>query len=101
MLRQFYDKLLYKVRNKIIMADSLSDILKKRNGSSKEPDDFLIIRKFVQDKYSITPKLSINKNSIIVGVPNSAIAGNLRFDLFDLGQKLSSIKRLVIRIDCR
>lgn len=81
------------------MSDSLGDILKKRGGSAKEPIDFLIIRKYVQDKYSLTPKLSVAKGGIAISVPNSAVAGNLRYDLYDLGKQLSGGKRLFIRID--
>lgn len=80
------------------MTNSLGDILKNRSSQPKEPEEFQVIRKFVQDKYSVTPKLSITKNSIQIGVPSSAIAGNLRFDLFDIQQKLETKRRLIIKI---
>ncbi len=80
------------------MTEQLGDILKKRSSKPKEPEEFQVIRKFVQDRYSITPKLSITKNSIQIGVPSSAIAGNLRFDLYDIQQKLDTKLRLIIKI---
>lgn len=80
------------------MTDSLRDILKKRSSKPKEPEEFQVIRKFVQDRYSVTPKLSITKNSIQIGVPSSAIAGNLRFDLFDIKEMLDTKLRLIIKI---
>ncbi len=79
------------------MADKLGDLLRRRD-SQNEPDEFSIIRKYVQDRFEVTPKLSTTKNGISIGVPNSAIASNLRFELFELGKKLKSKKRLFIRI---
>lgn len=79
------------------MSEMLGDLIRQR-GSQNEPEEFIIIRKFVQDKFEVTPKLSVSKNGITIGVPNSAIAGNLRFELYDLSQKLKTKKRLIIRI---
>lgn len=80
------------------MSESLGDILQKRGRAAKEPEEFTIIRKFVQDKYSVTPKLGTSKAAITITVPNAGIAGNLRFDLYDLNQLLSNPRRLVVRI---
>lgn len=80
------------------MTESLGDLLKKRGASQREPEEFTIIRKFVQDKFSITPKLSLSKSGITIHVPNSAIAGNLRFELYDLSELLPTKKRLLIRV---
>lgn len=80
------------------MGESLGDILKRRDGASNEPADFVIIRKYIQDRYSITPAISTSKGAITITVPNSGIAGNLRFELYDIKQKLETKQRLVIRI---
>lgn len=79
------------------MADVLATILKNRQ-PDKEPIDFAIIRKYVQDRFEITPKLSITKNSIKIEVPNAFIATNLRFELYDLNQLLDTKLRLVIKV---
>ncbi len=79
------------------MADALRDILKKRD-SQNEPEEFAVIRKFVQDRFEVTPKLSTAKGSISIGVPNGAIASNLRFELYELNQKLNTKLRLIIKI---
>ncbi len=79
------------------MADMLGDLLKQRS-SQKEPIEFSIIRKYVQDRFEITPKLNIAKNGISIGVPNSAIATNLRFELYELSQKLDTKHRLFVKI---
>ena len=83
------------------MVDQLGDILKNRGTRSNEPEEFQKIRKFVQGKYHITPQLSVTKNGIQIQVPNAGIAGNLRFDLYELQKILGSSKRLVIRINSR
>lgn len=79
------------------MGESLGDILRRRDGAAKEPEEFLIIRKFVQDKYSVTPKLSVTKSGISITVPNAGVAGNLRYDLYDLSQLLDTKYRLWVR----
>lgn len=80
------------------MVDQLGDILKKRGARSSEPEEFQKIRKFVQGKYHITPKISVSKNGIQIHIPNAGIAGNLRFDLYELGKLLDTKKRIIIRI---
>jgi hypothetical protein len=80
------------------MGESLGDILKRRGNKQNEPEDFIIIRKFIQDRYSVTPKLNVSKAGITITVPNSGIAGNLRFDLYDIQQLLEQKTRLIIRI---
>lgn len=67
------------------MADKLGDLLQRRDAQN-EPDEFSIIRKYVQDRFEVTPKLSITKSGISIGVPNSAIASNLRFELLSLAK---------------
>ena len=80
------------------MTEQLGDILKKRSSRPKEPEEFQVIRKFVQDRYNVTPKLSITKKSIQIGVPSAGVAGNLRFDLYDIQQLLDTKLRLIIKI---
>ncbi len=80
------------------MGESLGDILKKRGSAQREPEEFSIIRKFVQDRYSVTPALALSRGGISITVPSAAIAGNLRFDLYDIAKLLDSEKRLFVRI---
>lgn len=81
------------------MTESLGDLLHKRGrASSNEPEEFLVIRKFVQDRFSVTPKLSISKGGITITVPSAAVAGNLRFELYELKELLNTKLRLIIRI---
>jgi hypothetical protein len=80
------------------MGESLGDILRKRGSAQQEPPEFVIIRKYVQDRFSVTPKLSTSRGGISITVPSSAVAGNLRFELYDLSQLLDTNQRLFIRI---
>ena len=80
------------------MTDSLGDILKNRSSRSKEPEEFQKIRTFVQAKYHITPKVSVSKSGVQIHVPNAGIAGNLRFDLYELQQLVKTKRRIIIRI---
>lgn len=79
------------------MAETLGSILKNHQ-PSKEPVEFIIIRKYVQDRFEVTPKLSVSKNCIKIGVPNAFIATNLRYELYDLNQLLDTKLRLIIKI---
>lgn len=79
------------------MAETIGDLLKKRSASN-EPPEFIIIRKYVQDRFEVTPKLSLSKGNICISVPNAAIATNLRFEIFELSQKLNTKQRLFIKI---
>lgn len=79
------------------MADSLGDLLRQR-GTQQEPQEFIIIRKYVQDRFEITPTLSMSKGRIVIGVPNMSIASNLRFELYELRQKIKTQTSLIIKI---
>ncbi len=80
------------------MGESLGDILRKRSDAQREPEEFAIIRKYIQDRYSFTPKLATSRGGISITVPSSAIAGNLRFELYDIAKLLDTKTRLFIRI---
>ena len=83
------------------MSESIHDILKKRGLKSQEPQEFMIIRKYVQDRYSITPKLSISGNIIRLTVPSGPLANHLRYDLPNLKQlvnEINSTVKIIIKI---
>ena len=79
------------------MADAIGDLLSKRKPNN-EPPEFSIIRKYIQDRFELTPRLSITKNYINITVPNSAVASNIRFELYDLGKILNTKYKLSVRI---
>ncbi len=80
----------------MFMTDSIGDLLPKKRFD--EPPEIEIIKKFVRDNYKVTPKVTINDNQIIIGVPDAALAGTLRMQLHELQAMCDTKKRLVIRI---
>jgi hypothetical protein len=79
------------------MADALGDILSGRTRSN-EPPEFDVIKRFVQKKFNIIPKLSVQRGNIVISMPNSAAAGSLRLEIHMLQAQLSTSKKLLIRI---
>lgn len=76
------------------MTDSIEDIIKLKK--IDEPAEFKQIKEFVGEKCGVVPRLQANKNQIIIYIPSAAMAGNLRFELYQIQEKIK--QRLVIRI---
>lgn len=79
------------------MTNSLKDIL-SGHAKSNEPPEFGVIKRYMRKQFKMTPNLSISNKNIIIGVPNSAIAGALKFSLHELQESCQTDKKLVIRI---
>ena len=77
--------------------DSIGDMLAKRP-TPQEPPELVYIREFVQQKYNITPKLSLSDQYIIITVPHASVASLLRYDEPELALKSNTNKKLRIRI---
>jgi hypothetical protein len=78
------------------MTDSLADLLAHRN--IDQPPEIKIIQDFVQEKYQVTPQVSVNAAQIHIGVKSAALAGSLRPLLPQIKELCQTDKRLVIRI---
>jgi hypothetical protein len=78
------------------MGNNIADILAKK--SAQEPEEFAIVREFVQEKLSVNPKLSLQNITIVITMPNSAAASSLQLQLFELKKQLSESTKLQIRI---
>lgn len=76
------------------MSD-LSDILSKKQ-LPHEPEEFPIIRHFVEQELQITPTLQLRDGAIIISMPSSAAAGALRFHIPALRRQLPADTELVI-----
>lgn len=79
------------------MSSSIKDIL-STNNNPQEPAEFDVIRRFVLQNYQSIPKLQISHNSIIITVPNAALAGELRLQLHELQELCDTDKKLLLRI---
>ncbi len=78
------------------MTDSLKDILGKRK--YQQPDEITYIKNFVQEKFGEEPKVRITKQSVIINVSNSSLAGALRVHLYKIERDLKLEKSLRIVI---
>lgn len=76
------------------MSD-LGDILATRQ-FPPEPEEFTLIRQFVEERCQVTPKLQLRDQTIVITVPGSAAAGTLRFQLPELQEKLPDDCRVMI-----
>ena len=63
-----------------------------------EPPEIKAIQKFVQDRYKVTPKITVSEQQIVIGVPTAGLAGALRPLLPQIKDACQITKRLVIRI---
>ena len=77
--------------------DSLQDILSTR--SFTPPDELKIVKDYITRRYKSRCKVQIERNSVIVTVPNSALASTLHMERQLFMEKCNiGDKRLVIRI---
>lgn len=78
------------------MSKSLEDILASKKYNL--PEEMIVIKQFVREKFNADAGVKITSKALIIIVDNSALAGALRFALPELESKLSTSKKLVIRI---
>lgn len=80
----------------MFMTDSIGDLLPKKRYD--EPPEIGIIKKYVSEQYEVVPSVSVHDKQIVIGVPNSALAGSLRMQLHELQKLCQTNKRLVLHI---
>ena len=78
------------------MSDSIADMLAKR--SMPEPPEIAVIKRFVQDKIGITPRVAVSERALTIHVPDAGSAGALRPHIYSLQAECNTKKRLIIRI---
>lgn len=76
--------------------DTLKNLLGKQQHA--EPAEVKIIKDYVIEKFDHEPRIMVQQQQIIIGVPNAALAGALRMHLHELQALCQTKKRLVIRI---
>lgn len=75
--------------------DNIGRILSKRH--SNEPEEFELIRTFVQSKFNVTPTLQLHEGRVLIIVGSSALAGSLRLALPELTSQLPASLKIIIR----
>lgn len=79
------------------MTDSLANIINRNRFT--EPPEIEHIKKYVLDTFNVQIAIHLQQNQIILIVPNAALAGALRPNLYKIGIECNIQKRLTIRID--
>jgi hypothetical protein len=77
--------------------DSLQSILKGK--IPEEAPEIGVIKRFVFERYQVTPKVSLRGGQFIIGVPNAALAGALRPSLPELQSLCGLQTKLFLRIE--
>jgi hypothetical protein len=76
--------------------DSLKDLISAKD--LDEPTEITALRKYCEDLFNFTPKLSIKNDLIWMIVPNGAVASELRMRIPEILKRCQLTKKLVIRI---
>ncbi|MDQ3158632.1 MAG: hypothetical protein M3P98_00655 [bacterium] len=77
------------------MSTSIGDILS--GAAPTEPPEFVEIRRYIGDKFGVNPKLSQVGKDIFISAPNSALAGTIQLDLFNMKNKLGIKTNIRVR----
>lgn len=75
----------------------IKDILKGRD-LPQEPPESLALKKYVLDRYKITPQVIISPHYLTLVVPSAALAGTLRLELPTMLSECRITQKLLIRI---
>ena len=82
---------------RILVHMDIAAILRQKN-IPQEPEEVRLLRAFVQQKYDVTPQISVSDYYITMAVPSSALAATLRFDEAQMKVDCKLTKKLRIRI---
>ena len=75
--------------------DSLQDILGKKD--FRAPDEVLMVKDYISRRYKSASSVQIQRDAIILKVPNSSLASTVRLEQNNLIEACQLTKRLVIR----
>jgi hypothetical protein len=77
------------------MMDSLQDILGAKNFDT--PDEIEKVRTYVKDRYNSPSTAKLERGTIILSVPNSALAATLQMEREQISETFKLTNKLVIR----
>lgn len=75
--------------------DSLQEILGKKNFEA--PDEVTAVKDYVKRRYKSDSQVQLQRDAVILKVPNSSLASTIRLDQNRLIEACHLTKRLVIR----
>jgi hypothetical protein len=75
--------------------DSLQDILGKK--TFDEPDEVSALQNYVKSRYKSDSSVRLQRDSLILSVPNSALAATLQLNRQQIIKECNLTKKLAIR----
>jgi len=75
--------------------DSLQEIMGKKDFAA--PDEILAVKDYIKRRYKSDCSVQVQRDAIILKVPNSSLASTVRLDQNRLIEACHLTKRLVIR----
>ncbi len=78
------------------MSESLAELLSKHRRS--EPEEIKQIKEFVSKRYHKSVNVKVNSEQIRIETNNSALAGELRLQTYNIQNLIGTSKRLIIKI---
>lgn len=75
--------------------DSLQEILSKRDFNP--PDEIAAVKEFISRRYGSTSKVRVDRGTLIVRVPSSALAATLQLEQRRMIENCQITKKLIIR----
>ena len=79
----------------LIVVDSLQDILGQKDFS--EPVEVEALKEYVKRHYNVSSSVRLQRDTLILSVPNSALAATLQMNRHNIAQSCNLSKKLVIR----
>ncbi|MDB5160876.1 MAG: hypothetical protein JWO96_256 [Candidatus Saccharibacteria bacterium] len=76
--------------------DSLQEILGKKDFTP--PDEVQALRDYVKRRYGSESSVKVQRDAVILSVPNSALAGTLQMERNQIIEKCKLTSKLVIRM---
>jgi hypothetical protein len=76
--------------------DSLKDLLFDKN--LDEPSDVSSLKDYLHATFQITPTIKVSQNAIVVIVPNSKLASEIRGRVLEITRRCQLTKQLYIKV---
>jgi len=78
------------------MSESLAELLSQHRRS--EPEEIKQIKDYVKKKYNKPVNVKVNNEQIRIETDNSALAGELRLQSYNIQNLIGTSKKLIIKI---
>jgi len=76
--------------------DSLKDLLISKN--LDEPGEVSALKEYFHSTFNISPTIKVSQNAIVVIVPNSKLATEIRGRVLDIERRCQLTKQLFVKV---